>query len=94
MNRLRRRPQIKDDLKNGDDLKNEDDLKIEDYLINEDDLKNDNDLKNEDILKMKTTQMIHAEDQFFYPNIPSFIKNQEKIICFFKTYSRVVTISI
>ena len=34
LDRLRRQPQIKDDLKNDDDIKNEDDFK------NEDDLKN------------------------------------------------------
>ena len=33
LNRLRRRPQIKDDLKNDDDLKNEDNLKSEGQLI-------------------------------------------------------------
>ena len=43
LNRLRRRPQIKDDLKNEDDLKNKDDLKKEDDLKNEDNLKNEKD---------------------------------------------------
>ena len=47
LNRLRRQPQIKDNLKNDDDLKNEDNFK------NEDDLKNKDNLKNEDDLKKK-----------------------------------------
>ena len=40
LNRLRRRPQIKEDLKNDDNLKNEDNLNNEDDLKNEDDIKN------------------------------------------------------
>ena len=40
LNRLRRRPQIEDNLKNKDDLKNEDNLKNEDDIKNEDDLEN------------------------------------------------------
>ena len=39
MSRLRRRPQIEDDLKNYDNLKNEDSLKNKDNLKNKDDLK-------------------------------------------------------
>ena len=49
LNRLRRQPQIKDNIKNDDDLKNEDDLK------SEDDLKNEDNLQNEEGLKMKMT---------------------------------------
>ena len=51
LRRLRRRPQIEDDLENEDDHKNEDALKNEDNLKNEDDLKNEDNLKNEDDLK-------------------------------------------
>ena len=38
LSRLRRGPQIKDDLKNDDNLKNKDDLKNEDNLQNGDDI--------------------------------------------------------
>ena len=59
LNRLRRRPQIQDDLKNDDDLKNEDNLKTKD------DFKNENDVKNEDDLKMKTTSKITPPSKLF-----------------------------
>ena len=61
MNRLRRRSQIKEDLKNDYDIKNEDDLENEDDINTKDNLKNEDDLKNEDNLIFKTVpgQSLH-----------------------------------
>ena len=42
--KIKKTPQIEDNLENEDDHKNEDDLKNEDNLKNEDDLKNEEDL--------------------------------------------------
>ena len=64
LNRLRRRRQIKDDLKNDDDIKNEDDLENEDDLKTEDDLKNENDLKNKENLQKIICPTPHLKEYY------------------------------